>query len=53
MPYALSPEQVSHYHEHGFVIARALFDHEEVSLLSSAMAEDPQVQSHRLERADS
>ena len=52
MPCALSPQEIEHYHEHGFVIAREVFDTEEISLLGRAMAEDPLVQSHRLERAD-
>ena len=52
MPCALSPQGVEHYHEHGFVIARKMFDSEEIELLGRAMAEDPLVQTHRLERAD-
>ena len=52
MTCALSPDEVKHYHEHGFVIARGLFDAEEVALLGRAMEEDPAVRSHRLERAD-
>ena len=53
MTCALTPNEIQHYHEHGFVIARSLFDRDEIALLAQAMAQDPEVQGHRLERADS
>jgi hypothetical protein len=52
MPCVLTPAQLREYEDKGFVIKRRLFDAEEVELLKRAMAEDPEIKRHALDRAD-
>jgi ectoine hydroxylase-related dioxygenase (phytanoyl-CoA dioxygenase family) len=52
MACALSEAQIRAYEEDGLVIARGLFDAEEVELLRGAMEHDPSVRDHMLDRLD-
>jgi len=48
----LSQNQLAAFHTKGFVIVRAMFDHEETSLLRDAMEQDPEIAGHILDRLD-
>src|SRR3954449_11384817 len=52
MPSLMTPELRRVYDEDGFVIVRGMFDVEEVDLLRRAMAEDPEIRSHMIDRLD-
>lgn len=52
MSCALSEAQIRAYEEDGLVIARGLFDAQEVELLRGAMEHDPSVRDHMLDRLD-
>lgn len=52
MSCALSEAQIRAYEEDGLVIARGLFDAQEVELLRDAMEHDPSVRDHMLDRLD-
>lgn len=52
MSCALSEAQIRAYEEDGLVIARSLFDAQEVELLRGAMEHDPSVRDHMLDRLD-
>lgn len=52
MPSILSREDVTRYHEDGYIFVRGLFDAEETDLLRRAMEEDPAIRDHSLLRAD-
>src|SRR4029077_18062680 len=49
---ALSSEQLARYHEDGYVLARGLFDAEEIGLLRRAAKEDHELDKHSFGRAD-
>lgn len=48
----LSDEEVQQFHEDGFVIARKLYDSDEIELLSRAAREDKALDDHAIERQD-
>src|SRR5690606_13430639 len=48
----LSDDQVRQYHERGFVLARAMFDAEEIELLGRAAREDRELDRHAFQRRD-
>ena len=52
MPSILSTADNAAFQRDGFVIARGMFDAEEVELLRRAMEQDPEVASHMLDRLD-
>jgi ectoine hydroxylase-related dioxygenase (phytanoyl-CoA dioxygenase family) len=52
MACALNEAQIRAYEEDGLVIARGLFDAQEVELLRGAMEHDPSVRDHMLDRLD-
>ena len=52
MPCAMTPDQLAHYDEHGYVIVRGLFDAEETELLRQAMETDPEIARHAIDRED-
>ena len=49
---ALSTAQLTAYQRDGFVVARALFDAEEVRLLRAALETDPNIQRNFFTRTD-
>ena len=52
MTCVLSDAEINEFHRNGLVFARGLFDEAEVDLLRRAMEEDPEIQSHAIDRAD-
>jgi ectoine hydroxylase len=52
MPSVMNPAQRTAFDRDGFVIVRSMFDRAEVDLLIRAMAEDPAVRDHMIDRAD-
>src|SRR5215203_5535235 len=53
MPHApLSEQQVSQYHQDGYVLAKGFFDADEVALLSRAAKEDHELDKRSFGRAD-
>src|SRR5262245_55429334 len=51
-PRALTDEQVSRYHEDGYVLARGFFDAAEIDLLGRAAREDHELDKRSFGRAD-
>jgi len=49
---ALSDEQASEFHQRGFVLARGMFDEEEIGLLRRAAREDKALDDHSFAKAD-
>lgn len=53
MPHApLTAEQIADYRRDGFVLARSLFDDEEIQLLRRAAKEDKDLDDHSYSKAD-
>ncbi len=52
MPSLFSPEQRAQYERDGYVIARSLFDSEEIGLLREAMEQDPALRASLYDRKD-
>lgn len=48
----LSDEDVRHYQDQGYVVAKGFFDREEIDLLSRAAHEDREMDKHSFARAD-
>jgi len=52
MPSLMAPADLAAFAADGFHIVRGMFDPEEVDLLGRAMAEDPEVSGHMIDRLD-
>lgn len=48
----LSDQQLKEYHKNGFVVARRMFDAEEISLLARSAKEDRELDQHSIGRLD-